>query len=93
MNGAAATELTAQDRLLIRDLRNQSQRLVWAYLALAVVAAPVIWYTDPAAGPGHIAQFLCGALAGFAIEKLVTGRIRRIAWNLYVEKNCKYSGD
>ncbi len=93
MNGTAGPELTIQDRLLVRDLRNQSVRIASMYLAIAVIAATGLGLAAPHSASGMAGMFLCGALAGLAIEKLVTRRIRQVAWQLYVDSGRRFPGE
>ncbi|KAF0191211.1 MAG: hypothetical protein FD165_1981 [Gammaproteobacteria bacterium] len=93
MNGAAVPELTTHDRLLVRDLRNQSVRIASMYLAIAVISATGLGLAAPHSASVMAGMFLCGALAGLAIEKLVTRRIRRVAWQLYVDSRCRFPGE
>lgn len=86
-------DLSAHDRLLVRDLRNQPAGLAWLYLIVAVAAAIGLWHMGPPPEWMGVAMFLCGALGGFAVEKLVTQRIRRVAWLLFVNNQCRFPGE
>lgn len=92
-NTALMQDLSAHDRLLVRDLRNQPTGIAWLYLTIAVTAAIGLWLVDAPPPFGTGAMFLCGALAGFAVEKLVTQRIRRVAWQLFVHNRYRFPGE
>jgi len=76
-------KLSPHDAALLTDLRTQSKLLIALYLGVGVVGLIVTLFLEMPVPLRAIAAFLSGGLVGITVEKLVSRRIRQLAFQLW----------
>ncbi len=84
-------KLSPHDAALLTDLRTQSKLLIALYLGVGAVGLIATVLFEMPAPLRAIAAFLSGGLVGITVEKIVSRRLRRLAFQLWQHQNISNS--
>lgn len=83
--------LSPHDTALLTDLRTQSKLLIGLYLLVGTIGLIATVCLEMSAPLRAIAAFLSGGLVGITVEKLVSRRLRRLAYQLWQHQDASNS--